>query len=234
MTGAGSELSGATTIHEGRVKEAVRLAGIVPQPYREKASEMIFGTVCPAGTGTGGGGDNTCYRMPAAVRAFLAKFVVPEVRINGYYMITGPGGVFPMCRVGQKVIARAQIQIACIQAPGQALLDGGFEFSIGEVRDARRGIGCFGSGDLMANFGNRADLFKSLTTGIMRGCRGRARNIRPICWMMPRPSPSIPSECSGPPFAPQRLPPRTPPWEAPQGEAQIDPGDQMGSAPCLM
>ncbi|CAI9831678.1 hypothetical protein IBTHAUMO2_360001 [Nitrosopumilaceae archaeon] len=157
-----------TTRLEAQVREAVRLAQIVPEEYRAMALELLLKLLCSTDSSVynvpayvGESIDNR-YNLPVSVASFMARFNIPESNINHYFSITGPDEIAPKYVIKNRSAARSQIQIACMKALERALDDGLFEFSYEDVRVACKEHDCFDDNNFHGNFKRKYKLFKSL------------------------------------------------------------------------
>ena len=99
--------------------------------------------------------------LAVSVAAFMAQFKISRSRLEDYFGISG-GGAVPRYVIRTRWPARAQIQFACMQALGNAILRNSFEFSFEGVRAACREGGCLDEDCFESNFERRSYLFKSL------------------------------------------------------------------------
>lgn len=167
MVEASKEPAPKGTVLEEQVKEAVRLAEIIPEKYREKSFDTLLKIACSGGLGMtkdsmSSGDVINGHKLPISVVAFMGQFNIPQSRINDYFIITGPNEIASIYKIENKAAARSQIQLACMHALEHALHDGSFEFSFEKIKTACRDNGCLDQHNFVANFRNKSNLFKSL------------------------------------------------------------------------
>ena len=160
--GETSQAAPGTTILEERVREAVRLAEIIPERYRKGSFDTLLRLACsrdPRPDIVNG------HRLPVPVVALMEQFGIPYSRIGDYFAVTGPGQITPIYKIGGGDGAESQIRLACMHALEHAMHDGSFEFSPNEVRAACRDNGCLDRSDFYANLRKRSALFGPLDGG---------------------------------------------------------------------
>lgn len=103
--------------------------------------------------------------LPLPIRAFLNQNEIP-VDTVGKLFLRENGEVVPTYKIKEPKKATAQIQLAMLSAFRNALINPAtmFEFSIKDVRELCKEHDVYDKANFTANFRNKGDLFKDLTS----------------------------------------------------------------------